>query len=120
VAPPLKTQNFVYWGFLLNIMKSIVYILYSESLDRYYIGSTVLEVSERLERHISNYYGNTKYTHKAKDWDIYLTIYCESKNQARRIEYYIKRMKSRKYIENLKSFPENTQALLSRFKNEQD
>jgi len=111
---------FLFGVFLYVLMKFIVYILFSEKLDRYYVGSTILNVEERLERHISDYYGKTKYTHKVRDWKIYHIINCESKNQARRIEYHIKRMKSRKYIEELKSFPEKTQKLISRFKNEQD
>ena len=61
---------------------------------------------ERLERHIANYYGVKKFTAKADDWEVFLSIQCQSITQARRIEKHIKRMKSRKYIRNLKIYPE--------------
>ncbi len=96
-------------------MKYFVYILYSESLNRYYIGSTILEVSERLERHIEDYYGKTKFTHKVRDWEIFLTMKCNSLQQARKIEFHIKRMKSKVYIENLLKYPEISEKLLRKY-----
>ena len=81
-----------------------VYILYSESLDRFYVGSC-LDVDVRLDQHLSEYFPKA-YTSTAKDWVIYLSITELSYTQARNIESHIKRMKSRKYIENLKKYPE--------------
>ncbi|WP_251834110.1 GIY-YIG nuclease family protein [Kaistella pullorum] len=40
------------------------YILYSKSLDQFYIGHTGEELKERLRRHLSNHKG---FTAKAKD-----------------------------------------------------
>ncbi len=95
-------------------MVSYVYILYSKSLDQYYIGSTILSIESRLDRHIESYYGNKKFTSKAKDWIIFHSIKCAQKEQSQNIERHIKRMKSRKYIENLKVYPEITIRLLEK------
>jgi putative endonuclease len=75
------------------------------TLDRYYVGSTIIEPEERLERHLEKYYGNTKYTAKADDWELFLEISCFTKEQARNIERHIKRMKSRSYLMNIKRYP---------------
>ena len=101
-------------------MKYITYILYSQQLNRYYTGSTILEVQERLDRHLLDFYGLSKYTHKAKDWKVYYQIECETLQQARQIEGHIKRMKSRKYIENLKRYPAISTNLLKRYREAQD
>ena len=45
-------------------MNYYAYILFSETLDKYYIGSTK-NISNRLEKHLSNHKG---FTSKAKDW----------------------------------------------------
>ena len=101
-------------------MHYITYILYSNILNRYYTGSTVLELNERLDRHLRDYYGLTKFTHKAKDWTIYYVIECESLPQSRKIEAHIKRMKSKKYIENLKQHPDIAMRLLQKYRETQD
>jgi putative endonuclease len=54
-------------------------------------------------------------THKATDWDIYLLISVETIEQAVFIESRIKKMKSRKYIENLRKYPEIVDRILSEF-----
>jgi len=82
------------------------YILYSSNLNRFYTGSTILNPEERLENHLRKYYGSSKYTALAKDWQIFLSIECISIVQARRIEQHIKKMKSSKYIQNLSKYPE--------------
>lgn len=90
-----------------------VYILHSKTLDRYYIGSC-LDMSKRLEDHLSgNYKGS--YTSKADDWVLYFSIDNLGYKQAREIEQHIKKMKSRKYIENLKSYKEMVSRLVAKF-----
>ena len=54
-------------------------------------------------------------THQATDWDIYLLISVETIEHAVFIESRIKKMKSRKYIENLKKYPEIVDKILSEF-----
>ena len=68
--------------------------------------------------HIAEYYGRTKFTATIKDWIVFLTIPCTSISEARKIELHIKRMKSRKYIEDLKKHPEMIQRLRKLYKSE--
>ncbi len=77
-----------------------VYILYSEILDRYYIGSTTSSPEERLVKHLTNHSG---FTGKAKDWLVVHTETFEEKTAALKREVEIKKKKSRKYIESLMS-----------------
>ena len=78
------------------------YILFSEKLLKFYIGSTHDDVESRLQSHISHKYGNHRFTAKASDWKIYLVIPTENYAKAVRIERKIKSMKSSKYIRQLK------------------
>ena len=91
------------------------YIIHSQSLRRFYIGSTMLDPLERLERHQFNYYGNRKFTAKATDWDEFIDISCSSIEQARKIEKHIKEMKSKSYILNLKKYPEIIEKLKTKY-----
>ena len=93
-------------------MTYTVYILHSSKLNRFYTGSSALEASERLELHLSKYYGSSKFTSKADDWKLFLTIKCSNKPQALAIEKHIKKMKSPKYINNLKQYPAMIDKLL--------
>ena len=101
-------------------MKAYCYILHSDSLNRFYVGSTILTIEKRLERHLESYYGKLKYTHGTKDWKLYLEIECITYAQARRIESHIKRMKSKTYIQNMKKYPEILDKLLRRYHEAQD
>ncbi|WP_299011685.1 GIY-YIG nuclease family protein [uncultured Tenacibaculum sp.] len=76
-------------------MNYFVYILYSKTLDKYYIGSTN-DVVNRLKKHLSNHKG---YTSKAKDWIVVYQEECDSKEVAVKREFSIKKWKSRKMIE---------------------
>ena len=96
-------------------MPHICYILHSNELDRYYTGYTSKTVKDRVQRHLSGYYDNTKFTHNADDWIIFLEIKCEKACEATKIEAHIKRMKSKIYIENLKKYPEIIQKLKNRY-----
>jgi putative endonuclease len=91
------------------------YILYSKKLDRFYIGSTILRPEDRLHSHLTEYYGKKKFTAKEKDWTIFLSIDCHSIEQAQKIEHHLKKMKSKKYIQNLLIYPEIAQKLLARY-----
>lgn len=88
---------------------STVYIIYSKSIDRFYIGSC-LNFSERLKQHNSQHF-ESAYTRVASDWELYYRIVNLNQTQAIQIEKHIKRMKSRKYILNLKRFPAISQKL---------
>ena len=88
----------------------LVYILHSATLNRFYIGYTC-NFDLRLEFHL-NSNETRKFTSKAKDWEIYFKIECETKTQALAIEKHIKEMKSKIYIENLLRYPEITERFL--------
>ena len=72
-----------------------VYIIYSPSLDKYYIGQTE-NIESRLFRHLNS--GN-KSTKKAKDWVLKHFEIFNSRSEAIKRELEIKSKKSRKYIE---------------------
>jgi len=93
---------------------AFVYILYSKSLDSFYIGSTTLAVEVRLDNHNTLYYEN-KFTSKGVPWELFYYLETESREVAEEIERHIKRMKSRKYIMNLKTYPEMGQKLKSKY-----
>ena len=73
------------------------YILYSASLDRYYIGSCQ-DLQTRLKKHLSNHKG---FTSKAKDWQIVYHEDFQQKSAALRREKQLKGWKSRDRIEQL-------------------
>ena len=78
-------------------MDYYVYILYSASLNKYYVGSTQ-DVQSRLEKHLQNHRG---FTGKAKDWVLRYTETYNSKSESIKRELQIKKWKSRKMIEEL-------------------
>ena len=78
-------------------MPAYCYILYSAKLNKYYIGSTS-DMERRLEEHNR---GKEKFTKTGMPWNVVYKELFEELKQARQREQYIKKMKSRKYIENL-------------------
>ncbi|HMR81523.1 MAG TPA: GIY-YIG nuclease family protein [Niabella sp.] len=90
------------------------YILYSKRLNKYYVGATSIDATERINRHFSGYYEG-KFTSNTDDWELFLEIDCLHVKQAFKIEAHIKRMKSRKYIESLKQYPQLVQKLLVQY-----
>ena len=81
-----------------------VYILFSDSIDQFYIGSCK-DLKLRLEQHKQNYF-TIGFTKRATDWKVYFSIEGLEYQQARKIERHIKNMKSKTYIKNLKKYPE--------------
>jgi putative endonuclease len=78
---------------------SCVYILYSEKLDKYYVGSTE-DIALRL--HIQNHpHEDRKFTAKGLPWVLKCRIDCSDKHYSMVLERKIKSMKSRKFIERL-------------------
>ena len=89
------------------------YIIYSKSIDAYYIGSC-LDMEERLQQHNSKYFVNS-FTAKTSDWSLVVIIEELSQEQARKIELHVKKMKSRVYINNRIKFPEMRNNLKIKF-----
>ncbi|MCB9276302.1 MAG: GIY-YIG nuclease family protein [Lewinellaceae bacterium] len=76
----------------------LCYILYSKSLDKFYVGHCIAPIEERLRRHLANHRG---FTAKAKDWVVVLLEPFDSKAEAYARERFIKAQKSRPFIEAL-------------------
>ena len=74
-----------------------VYIIYSDSTDKYYVGYSK-DVDLRLERHNL---GWSKSTKAGIPWSLVYTESFDSKSEALQRERFIKKQKSRKYIEAL-------------------
>ena len=71
------------------------YIIYSGSLDRYYVGSC-----ESLEKRLHDHQvGHSNYTKQGKPWILKWSKSFDSRQQAVAEERRIKAKKSRKYIE---------------------
>jgi putative endonuclease len=66
-----------------------VYIIWSDKLDRYYIGSTV-NVVNRLQKHNS---GKSTYTRKGIPWKLVKTEEYNSRQKAYKREFEIKSFK---------------------------
>ena len=81
------------------------YILFSKSLNRFYVGACQ-NLEERIENHNHGTYGKTTYTSIATDWELFMDIGSTDFSHARRLELKIKSMKSKTYILNLKKYPE--------------
>jgi putative endonuclease len=75
---------------------AFTYILYSKTLDKYYIGSTEGTLEARLKKHLSNHNG---FTGKSKDWILVYHEEYEDKQDALKREMQIKSWKSRKLFE---------------------
>ena len=78
-------------------MAYYTYILYSETLNRYYVGATQ-DISVRLDEHLWKHKG---FTAKAKDWQLRYREEHPTRAEAYSRERQIKRWKSRVMIEKL-------------------
>ncbi|WP_235855432.1 GIY-YIG nuclease family protein [Flagellimonas pelagia] len=76
-------------------MEFVIYILYSESVDRYYVGHCQ-DLNDRMARHKG---GRSKYTKMVTDWEVKDTESFSTRGKAMIREREIKEKKSRKYIE---------------------
>ena len=75
-----------------------VYILFSLLKNKYYVGYTGDELSERIRKHNSNHSG---FTGKTLDWELKFKEIYFSKAAAMKREKQIKKWKSRILIEKL-------------------
>ena len=76
-------------------MTYLVYIIYSATLDQFYIGHTG-NLIDRLFRHNNS---GSKATKKTNDWILKYTEEFSTKSEAAKRELDIKKKKSRKYVE---------------------
>ncbi|MBL0144514.1 MAG: GIY-YIG nuclease family protein [Chitinophagaceae bacterium] len=73
------------------------YILFSKKLNKYYVGACV-DMKRRLYEHNI---GHSKFTSTGIPWELKWTKEFETLTLAKAFEQKIKRMKSRKFIEDL-------------------
>ncbi len=78
-------------------MKYFVYILFSKKLNRYYVGTTDDIEKRLLEHNLARY--KSSFTSKGIPWELKLAFEAQSSKQAYALERFIKRMKSKKFIE---------------------
>jgi putative endonuclease len=56
-------------------MKDICcYILFSETLSKFYTGACQKSLEERMAKHNTHFYGNRRFTAAASDWEFFLRI----------------------------------------------
>ena len=89
-----------------------LYIINSQSVDKYYIGETH-NIEERLEKHNNHNYDNS-FTKIASDWKLVLKFDCNNRTNALFLEQFIKRMKSKKFIEKVILDPKILNDILSK------
>jgi len=58
---------------------AVVYILFSKSINKYYIGSC-LNLKQRLLEH-SNKVFDRSYTKRASDWELFYSILCDKNKE---------------------------------------
>ncbi|MCF8236966.1 MAG: GIY-YIG nuclease family protein [Saprospiraceae bacterium] len=76
----------------------LVYILYSEKYNRYYIGQTE-DLDQRMRSH--NESSERTFTSKYRPWKVVMQMGFPDRRHAVRAERYIKRRKSKTYLEEL-------------------
>jgi putative endonuclease len=79
-------------------MGHYVYILHSASIDKYYVGYST-SPENRLGFH--NSFLNSIWTSRGQPWEMKKTIVFDSSQAALRCERFIKKQKSRKFIEGI-------------------
>ena len=72
-----------------------VYILYSNTSSRYYVGQTS-DINQRLERHNQ---GRVKSTKHGIPWEVVLQLDVSTRSEAMILEKQIKKQGARRYIE---------------------
>ena len=93
-------------------MPHFLYILFSKSKTKYYVGET-RDISQRLLRHNDHAYNNS-FTKIANDWEVIFTFECSNKIDALYLERFIKRMKSKIFLKKIIQNPEILNDILSK------
>ena len=75
-----------------------VYILYSATKNKFYVGCTSDDLEERIRKHNSNHEG---FTGGSGDWNLMYHEVFQTKSEAYSRERQVKSWKSRKAIEKL-------------------
>ena len=76
-----------------------IYIIYSKKLNRFYVGTTD-NVAKRIQEHNEGLYSSS-FTVKGIPWILKLSFECKSSKKAYELERFIKKMKSKVFIEKI-------------------
>ncbi|MCA6422201.1 MAG: GIY-YIG nuclease family protein [Flavobacterium sp.] len=91
-----------------------IYILFSKTTNKFYVGETD-NIEIRLSKHNQHSYEGS-FTKIAADWKVVLLFPCVSREQAIRLEKFIKNMKSKVFIQKLIINPEILKDIISKNK----
>jgi putative endonuclease len=72
-----------------------VYILYSSSLGKFYVGSTD-NIERRIDQHNS---GRSNFSSKGIPWKLITRIECKNRSEAMGLEIQIKKRGIKRYLE---------------------
>ncbi|HPR31499.1 MAG TPA: GIY-YIG nuclease family protein [Prolixibacteraceae bacterium] len=89
-------------------MSAFCYILFSKSLDRFYVGVTHETPDQRLYKHNKHVYGMHRFTASADDWEIFMVMEVENYPHAVRLERKIIAMKRTCLQKNSNTFEKTT------------
>ena len=89
-----------------------LYFLFSKISSKYYVGETH-DLEERISNHNTHHYSGA-FTKIADDWQLVFCFECVSKSDAQFLEKFVKRMKSKTFIEKVISNPEILADILSK------
>jgi putative endonuclease len=92
------------------------YILWSNTIQKYYVGVCQNNLNGRILAHNEHLYGRKSFSAIANDWTLFLFIKTDDFSQAVKIERKIKAMKSKVYIQNLSKYPELIQKIVNETK----
>lgn len=95
MAQPGSASRLWREGRWLKILMFFVYVLYSSSLDKYYVGSTD-DVTKRLVQHNL---GKGKFTSTGIPWLLITTFNCNSRSEAVVLEVKIKKRGIKRYLQ---------------------
>ena len=76
-------------------MRYVVYLLFSESLQKYYAGQTG-ELEKRMQYHNA---GKAKFTSKGIPWKLIHTFPCSTRSEAVKLESLIKKRGIKRYLQ---------------------
>ena len=93
-------------------MPHFLYILHSKLTNAYYTGETH-NVEERILKHNNHSYQNS-FTKITDDWELMLVFECTDRSESLYLESFIKRMKSKVFIEKIIANPEILKDILSK------
>ncbi len=77
-----------------------VYILFSNQLQKHYVGYTGLSLSDRLQQHLYNHKG---FTANTKDWEVVYQKEITNKPEALKLERQIKKRGAKRYLNDIAS-----------------